>query len=114
MNRRNRGLFSFSRLGILVLMAAIVPLACSQPSPPPPAAPPPAVSEGEIVRQGTAACSRLAADRGLTVLEVRRFARTGEDKWDTRLVVRPQSGGLEYEMGCRYNYQGNKASLYRP
>ena len=108
MLRRNRWLFEI--LCAAAAVTAVGPLACS--SAPPPA--PRAVSESEVVRQGTAACTSLASERGLTVLDVRRWIRRGEDKWDTRLLVRPQSGGLEYEMGCRYNYQANKASLYRP
>ena len=107
MQGRNRWLFEILRAAAIA--AAVGSLACSS-TPPPPRV----VSESDVVRQGTAACTSLASQRGLTVLEVRHWTRNGEDKWDTRLLVRPQSGGLEYEMGCRYNFQANKASLYRP
>jgi hypothetical protein len=110
------------------LAAALPGLACSQRPHPAGSAPPPAptpttstasttppaeVSDGEVIRLGTTACGNAARDHGLQVLDVRGWVRTGEDRWDARLRVRPAGGGLEYEMACRYDARRDKATVAR-
>ena len=112
---------------VLLCAAVAASLACSHPQPrtQPASAPPPRretpappeetpLAEADVARKGAAACGALARERGLSVVGSPRWTRTDEDRWDARLAVRPAAGGLEYEMGCRYDARRDKASLYRP
>jgi len=103
----------FARAGLhLGLVAALLSAACASPKP----APPTAASdrEAEIIGKATAVCSNVARDGGLKVLEYRKWTKAAADAWTGRLLVRPESGGLSYEVDCRYKPSRDTASLVRP
>ena len=102
----------FARAGLwLAFAAAVLSAACASPQPTPPASPDP---DADVIRRATAVCTNAARDGGLTVLEYRKWSKTGSDAWSGRLFVRPESGGLSYEVDCRYKPSRETASLVRP
>jgi hypothetical protein len=98
----------------LAFAAAAFSAACASPQPTqpiPPASPDP---DADVIRRATAVCTNTARDGGLKVLEYRTWSKTGPDAWSGRLFVRPEGGGLSYEVDCRYKPSRETASLVRP
>jgi hypothetical protein len=101
-----------ARAGLWLLPAlAALSVFCAAPKPKAPAT---VADESETTRKATAACTNLARDRGLRILEFRSWTKTTPDKWNARLQVRAESGGLAYDMDCGYNPARDKVTLTRP
>jgi hypothetical protein len=109
MRRTIRGI---ARAGLWLAPALLISAAsCASSKPKTPAT---VAEESETTRKATAACSNLAKDRGLRIVEFRSWMKTAPDRWNASLQVRPESGGLAYDMDCVYNPFREKASLTRP
>jgi len=109
--------FARPGLGLAMALLALAPSCASKPPAPPPAppaAPPPTVSESEWIQRASASCTNAAQDRGLRVIESRNWAKSPSGTWESTLQVRAESGGLAYDMVCRYDPARNKVSLTRP
>ena len=96
------------RLAPLLLSLAIGCASSTQPASKPPA------READATPQAAAACTNVARDQGLHVVEIRSWTKTSPDRWSAKVLVRPESGGLSYEMDCSYNPSRDRATLNRP
>jgi hypothetical protein len=107
-----RTILRIARAGVWLAPALLTFAAsCASPKPKTPAT---VADESETTRKATAACTNLAKDRGLRIVEFRSWMKTAPDKWNASLQVRPESGGLAYDMDCAYIPNRDKASLRRP
>jgi hypothetical protein len=109
----------FARTGFRLTAVALLGLSpfCAQKTPAPVAPTPVAaapVADTEWIRRATATCTNLARDQGLHVIEYRSWAKSASGTWDAAVQVRSESGGLAYNMACRYDPARDKGSLTRP
>ena len=101
-----------ARAGLWLAPALLIfAVSCASPKPKTPAT---VADESEATRKATAACTNLAKDRGLRILEFRSWMKTAPDRWNASLQVRAESGGLAYDMDCGYNPTRDKVTMARP